>query len=298
MRTHRRTLRRHSDGEEEQSTQIAKLQLEKLRSEFKSDVDEILKLPPLTAIPDPTDFLLTLGEVVYRGKRRRQNKHILAIETALSYANDAVVQIEKIIEGLAQIDIEQWETILFAANHLFPDDCPREMSVLGLFNMLNHSRKLLVMLNAVAPIATGISDSPRGRGQPRSPYIHLAWQLIDLWEATTAQRKSEDSPVWQISRVPTPKRLDTRDDQKDLLTKQHSTRFIRIALRMISPNITNAQVFTAIKEALATRDQFYQVVASGATRSFPELLEAFDVRLKERREREKQRHTRVRKKNP
>jgi len=106
-------------------------------------------------------------------------------------------------------------------------------------------------------------------------------QLMEAWEVFTAEQLwGEDSPVWVVKPVPTPKKLDVND--RKVVTKQPSTEFIRIALRMINPAITDAQVFTAIKNARSLRDEAYEFTKTGLPKTFIGRLQAFD-RFKTRR---------------
>jgi hypothetical protein len=62
--------------------------------------------------------------------------------------------------------------------------------------------------------------------------------------------------------VPTPKKLDVerpKGGQPRYETKQPSTEFVRLGLRMIKPAISDSEVFTAIKNALKVRDQLSEL---------------------------------------
>jgi hypothetical protein len=79
--------------------------------------------------------------------------------------------------------------------------------------------------------------------------------LIQLWEHVTAERLQEGPQILRIKQVPTPKKNEGIVDQS-------STEFVRITLQMISPGITDSQVFTAIKHALQTQGEFYELLPS------------------------------------
>ena len=66
------------------------------------------------------------------------------------------------------------------------------------------------------------------------------------------------------------------------MTKQPSTEFIRLALRMINPEIKDSEVFTAIKNALKARDELYEFARRRPPQSFVGLLQAF-ARFQEQR---------------
>jgi hypothetical protein len=113
---------------------------------------------------------------------------------------------------------------------------------------------------------TGLSDERRGTGRPPSPYLQLTILLINAWESLIAEQYSDDTALAPIiTRVPMPKRLDTSDVERKkskIVSKQPSTEFILTALRMINPNIKDAEVFTAIKKVLKQRKSLQTYIAN------------------------------------
>ena len=257
----RRTRKR--DQQLEQTALIKKLQLDQLRADFPQEVEQICNLRPLRSSPHPVDdLLLKLCEIVHFGRRRLGKQHVDLVVQTIRSSNDAAANIAQVIDGLAELDIEQLQNILFIAREVTPQPFEkRDLS--AFFRLLNDYRALMLTLYAAIKLGTGISDVPKGKGRPSSPYVQPALELIEAWEAITATRYCEDSPLEVIKRVPTPKRLEASGpkgkDQK-YLTKQPSTEFISIALHMINPNIRDAEVFTAIKNALRERDGLYDFV--------------------------------------
>src|SRR6185503_16435053 len=150
-------------------------------------------------------------------------------------------------------------------------------NVSSFLRMLNDFKALMLTLHAAIILGTGISGVSKGKGRPPSPYVEPALELIQVWESLTATRYAEDSPLWLMKRVPTPKKLEISEpkgkDQK-YLTKQPSTEFILIALRMIDPKIKDAEVFTAIKKALAERDELYDLIRRNPPKTFIGLVKA------------------------
>jgi hypothetical protein len=243
---------RKHDQQLEQTALIKKLQLDQLRADFSQEVEQICNLRHLQSNPYLVDdLLLELGKIVFFGRRRLDKQHVDRVLQSIRSSNDAAANIEQIMDGLAKMDIEQLQTVLFIARRVFPR--PFEKRDLGgVFRLLDELQALMLTLHAAIKLGTGISDIPKGKGRPSSPYVRPALELIEAWESITT-----------IKRVPTPKKLDvsgpkSKDDE--IPTKQPSTEFILIALRMINPKIKDAEVFTAIKKALALRDEWNDFV--------------------------------------
>lgn len=175
---------------------------------------------------------------------------------------------------LGKMDGVHLETVLSIASEVFPRPFFENQDLTGFFRLLQDLRMLLLTLHAAIQFGTGIVDKPTHRGRPSSPHVQQALELINAWENVTAERFAEDSPLWLIKRVPTPKREKT--DDEEIVIKQPSTEFIQIALRMINPTIKDAQVFTAIKKALAWRDEFCEFARTTPPKSFIAKLEAFE----------------------
>ena len=260
-RVTRRTRKR--DQLREQIALVEKIQLDQLRYDFPREVERICNLEPLRSSPHLVDdLLLTLGKIVVFARRRLDEQHIARVEQAIRSSNDVAANIAQVMNGLAKLDIEQLRMVLVIAREMVPQRFgKRDMS--AVFRLLNDCQALMLVLPAAIKLGTGISGLPKGKGRQSSRYVQPALELIDVWEFLTATRYREDSPLEVIKRVPTPKRLEASGpkgkDQK-YLTKQPSTEFISIALHMINPNIRDAEVFTAIKNALRERDGLYDFV--------------------------------------
>jgi hypothetical protein len=84
-----------------------------------------------------------------------------------------------------------------------------------------------------------------------------AIELIQLREHVTVGKSPEDSQSRRIRSVPAPKK-----DQG--IIGQPSTEFVRLALQMISPGITDSKVITAIKHGLQTQKEFYDLIPGNA----------------------------------
>jgi len=279
-RVTRRTRKR--DQQLEQTALIEKIQLDQLRADFPREVEQIRNLEPLRSSPHLVDgLLLKLDEIVLFARRRLDKRHVARVEQAIRSSNDAAANIAQVMDGLAKMDIEQLQGVLVIAREIFPQPLEKR-DVSAFLRLLHDFQALMLTLHAAIKLGTGISGLPKGKGRPSSPYVQPALALIEVWETLTATPYWEDSPVAFIKRVPTPKKLELSGpkgkDQK-YLTKQPSTEFILIALRMINPKIKDAEVFTAIKNALAERDEVYDFVRRNLRRKPPRSLLGLIKRL-------------------
>jgi hypothetical protein len=247
-----------------------------LRAEFPQEIEQICNLPPLRSKQRLIDdFLLKVGDIIYQSQRRLDSEHINRVLQSIRSSNAAAADIQKVMEGLAKLDIEQLETVLLIAGEVLPKPFFEKQDLEGFFRLLDDFGALMLTLYAAIRLGTGISDEPRGRGRPSSRYVLPALELIDAWESVTSERLTDDSPVWFLKRVPTPKRLETDVKDRKFDTKQPSTKFVWIALRMIDPKIKDAEVFTAVKRALALRDKWYDFVRRKPPKQFLSQIEAF-----------------------
>jgi hypothetical protein len=254
---------------------VDKLRFADFKAEFPQGVAQMCNLAPLQAKPDLVDdLLLMVEEIVGLGRRRLEADHVERILQSIRSSKDAADKIPAIAEALGKMDAEQLESVLSIATELFPRPFFKNQDPIGLYRLLLDFRTLLVTLHAAIQWGTGIVDQPRRRGRPSSPYVNATFKLIEAWEAVTAEQSWKDSPVLVVKPAPTPKRLEVRD--RKIVTKQPSTEFIRIALRMIDPDITDAQVFTAIKNALALRDEIYGFIRTKPPKTILAKLNALE----------------------
>lgn len=290
MSRQRKTKRTRVERQDD-SEAFERLQIQSLRHDFRREIDEILRLPPLNTISDSHDFLLKLGEITYLARRRRE--HEPSIRLAVKIAKETADTLDELIKHLAKIDIKQIGAILSISNELYPEGFPQEMTQLGLLRALDRVKAFLLALYASTQFATAIPDRPSGRGRPRSPYTACAWNLIDLWELTTAARPSDDSSISWLKRIPAPKKMKVRDGE--YIIKQSATQFVCIALRMVDPTITDAHAITAIKNALISRANLYEALWKGLPQSFVGRVKTFAKLSKARRARASNGNSRVRK---
>jgi hypothetical protein len=269
----RRTRKR--DQQLEQTALIEKFQLDQLRADFPRELEQICNLEPWRSKPHLVDdLLLKLDKIVGLARRRLDKQQEASVVQAIRSSNVAAANIAQMIDGLAKMDIEQLQTVLVIARGISPKPFEKR-DVSASLRLLHDLQTLMLTLHSAIEWGTGIFDLPKGKGRPSSPYVQPALELIEVWESLTATPYWEDSRVALIKRVPTPKRLEVsgpRGKDPRYLTKQPSTEFILIALRMINPNIKNAEVFTAIKKALAERDELLVFVRRKLRRKPPKSL--------------------------
>jgi hypothetical protein len=271
-----RHTRRPRPRQQTEENPVDKLRLAEFKAEFPQEVTQIRNLAPLQARPDLLDdFLLTVENIVGLGRRRLAATHVERIVQSIRSSKDAADKITAIAEALGKMDAGQLGSVLSFATEVFPRPFFKTRDPLGIFRVLRDVRQLLLTLHVAIQIGTGEDDQPRRRGRPSSSYVQQVFELMEAWEVVTAEQLwGEDSPVWVLKRVPTPKKLHVND--KKIVIKQPSTEFIRIALRMINPAITDAQVFTAIKKALSLRDEVHEFIKAGLPKTIAGKLRAFD----------------------
>ena len=257
--TPRRTSRRPRRRQQIEEYLVDKVRLAEFKADFAHEITQICNLAPLKARPDLIDdFLLTLGEIVGLARRRLDVDQKERVIESIRASKDAADKIPAIAAALGKMDAQQLENILSIAIEVCPRPFLKNKGPLQIFYLLRDVTTLLLTLHVAIQLGTGKIDQPTGRGRPSSPYVQPTLELIKAWEVLTAEQSWTDSPLWVVKRVPTPKRLEVKD--KKIVTKQPSTEFIHIALRMIDQNIEDSQVFTAIKNALSLRDEIYEFI--------------------------------------
>jgi hypothetical protein len=254
-----------------------------LWADFPAELKEVCNLSQLRLDPRLIDpFLLQLGTIIYRHRNRYStNDYFDRVEQFIRSTNAAADNIDLVIECFGKMDIAHINSVLSVAIEIFPRPFFEKQDLEGFFRLLGDIRVLMMTLNVAVKIGTGVSGAPRGKGRPPSPYMLPALELIEAWESITAKKLGEDSPVMLIKRIPTPKRLDTsgpKDKERQFETKQPSTEFIRLALRMIKPDIKDSEVLTAIKRALKLRDTMYDFVRSKPPKSLLRQLELLNAK--------------------
>ena len=271
---HRPTKRQQAEHRE----QIERLQLEQLRTTFSDEIDAICALEPIRSMPSLDEFLLELDRITHKSRRRLEKEHRDRMLRSIQATESAATNITGAIDGLAELDIGQLNVLLASLGEIKPYRRMIEKdNEFGLVQLLHEVRGVLMILNAAMKFVTGISDKPRGQGRPASQYAIFAIELIDLWEFFTAVT-DQDVPYHRVKRVPTPKSQNAKGAKGKIqkIIKQPSTEFILHALRMIEPEIKDAEVFTAIKKARKLSDERYEFLAvNGPMRSVLKTIEAF-----------------------
>lgn len=238
---------------------VVKNLLEQLRTDFPREFEQISSLAPLRSSPHLLhDLLVKLDELVRLGRRRLEGEYVDRVVQSMRSSIDAAANIEKVTAGLKTMDSAQRDTALAVANDIFPYPFFAGRDLDGFFRLLADFQTLMLTLHKAIKFATAIPDTRRRKGRPSSPYLQTALVLINVWETVTAELSRGKSPNAIMKRVPMPKRLKVNDQR--FPTKQASTEFIAIALRMINPRIKDAEVFTAIQRALTQRKKFQEFV--------------------------------------
>jgi hypothetical protein len=205
-----------------------------LQREFPEELRAICALAPMQSNPNLDRFLLGLHAIVYTFRARFEGANgAVRVVSALEHA---IANIEKVIQGLGHFNA-------FALAAALPDVSEKcsQLKVVDAGQVFEQLTDTVVFLRALSEAmrsAASISVVPKRRGDKRKydyvPALYLRW----LWEGATG-----------IEEIPHPKKLpkDVVEREKPkFISKQPSTEFIRLALRMINPAITDAQAMTAI----------------------------------------------------
>ena len=232
---------------------------------------------------------LNLGEIIFRHRKRfaEDKDYFVRIEQCIRSAETAEKALQEFVDLFMRMDTAHRDAILYLANEVAPDQFQDQK--LGEFlGQLTAMPTMMKVLAAAVTLATGISAAKRSRGQPQSPYISPAFELMQQWEYLTAEPMTEgealihfrpsddltpaerratlriDTP-WQhgleIHKAPTPRPLGKgkdKDQKRQYL--EHSTAFIGQCLKMVKPDITDSQVITAVKHAVKRRALMVKVL--------------------------------------
>jgi hypothetical protein len=246
---------------EAQSNLIRTLTLDEFRKQFAAEIIEIDKLRPINLMADRDGFLFELANIVRLARKRHDKSYQDRILGSIRAAELAAADIEKTLNGLAELDIDQLEGALIMLREASIYDHLPQPRLIGLFQFLDRARLTLLLLNTLMKCAPGMPDISAKRGRPASLHGPTALALIDLWEAFTAEER-DGTPHRAVTRVPTPKMFKAAGRGRiEAVTKQFSTLFIIQAFRMIDNGIKNSEIVTAIRHGLSlqkTRAQILQ----------------------------------------
>jgi hypothetical protein len=250
---------------------VDRSRLAEFKATFPKETTEICSLRPLQSRKHLLDnFLLTVDEIVGFHRRRLKPGQVERVAQAIRFSKDGADKIQIVSEALAQMDAQQLE-IVFSLARLFIKSFSKNGDSGEVFRLLDETAALLHALHKALQFGTRIEDRPTGRGRPPSAYVWETVHLMQIWENFIPEQFAH-SPHSLIKRVPTPKKYVTEDNE--IVVKQPSTQFIRIALRMIHPTITEPQVFTAIKQALSWANKLSRFARTEPAQSFTGTMRA------------------------
>jgi hypothetical protein len=200
-------------------------------------------------------LLLTLEEMVPLAKARSDKSYRDLIKQLIRSSEEAALNIEGVIIGLKGMDDAQRKSLFALANNKSPHLFSLAKNLQDFVELLNEFRALMLSLHEATTMVTRMSDAPKGRGRPRARHWEAARLLIRGWESAVPKTPF-GKPI-----TPVPKNLGAKPKPPPGLvdTKQPSTEFLVVALRMIYPNIKDSEAFTAVKEALKHRKNVLQV---------------------------------------
>jgi hypothetical protein len=210
----------------------------KLSIEFSSEFNRICKLMQDVT----TDELLTkaevielnLSEIVYRHRNRhsRDRGYFQRIRGGVQSAEIAADHIDKLVGVLMKLDDVHRDTFMFTVNKL---SLGRFGEMVGDFaRPILEAQLMMQLFSKALQLSTLEPFEQQGRGRPRVKYVPAAYDLVDLWERLTGQKA-----VYPKG--------SAKGKGGLYEAVQPSSEFIRLALQMIDPDITNAQAITCLK---------------------------------------------------
>jgi hypothetical protein len=242
---------------------------------FKFDVDfpdEFRKIERLFAqVSVPVEDAVLryeLGRIVYRLQERYRDPqygiNISKLEKQTATAALALREARKSFELLDFVHLKLFESVLSTVPHDSTLNSTEIFSGAKAAAILDEMDKMAMKMEfitvAISFIAIFERKKPLRRSRPRLPYRMPTWHLVNLWKTLTGQQ------------VVTPKGTSPRGENVEAI--QPSTEFVRLALKMIDPNVTTANVFTSIRTVLAAEKKM-SLMRSTRTRNFwRELLDS------------------------
>jgi len=210
----------------------------KLSIEFPSEFNRVCKLMQDVT----TDELLTndeiielnLSEIVYRHRNRhsRDRGYFQRIRDGVESAEIAADHIDKLVGVLMKLDDAQRDTFMFTVNKL---SLGRFGEMLRDFaRPILEAQLMMQLFSKALQLSTLEPFELQGKGRPRVKYVLAAYDLVDLWETLTGRKA-----VYPKGSA------EGEGGQNEAV--QPSSEFIRLALEMIDPDITNAQAATCLK---------------------------------------------------
>ncbi len=232
-----------------------RLQLDWLLREFPKEISTLCDLAHVPPGYNLIPFLMQLTAIISLYRARYEN--VQGAEQAVRDLEKGIAYIRRAMQGFPHINYFLLEATLLEVR----EQCPsfRELNVRRALEVLDEFCVLARALSGAMRSAANAYTLPRRRGDKSDYYFLPTIPLIELWESI-ASIQQEGGARRSRKDVPTPKRVPGVDDagkKLPFISKQPSTEFLKITLRMIYPTITDAQVFTAIKKARKTRRSLY-----------------------------------------
>ncbi|WP_338692482.1 hypothetical protein V5279_41075 [Bradyrhizobium sp. 26S5] len=163
----------------------------------------------------------------------------------------ATTSLQTAAERLRFVDITHMEQILTAARSI-PNN---PISMDNPWGQLSQTIYYLATMVLALQWGTGVIAGPRKRGRPAAGYVWPALELAELWaEFSGTPIKTPRQPVLGKS------------GHKEF--SEYSTKFVHLGLKMIDPEILEAEVVTAITNARALQKQIDSISIEDAISKF------------------------------
>jgi hypothetical protein len=249
-----------------------RMRLDWLITDFPKELHAICCLVPLRSSANLIPFLTQLTAIIYLFRAKYES--VPVAKKVGRELEKGAGNLERAIQDFRRMNY----FVLGAALPEVSEKSPRlkGLDATQVLELLDEYQVFLNALNDAVRTTADVALVPRKRGDKTAYHFVPTLPLMELWESILATQ--QDRAARRQGRgVPTPKRVTEVAQSKNKLTfisKQPSTEFIRIALRMIDPTITDAQVFTAIKVARSKRNSLYAMAGVRNFFGFDEALGA------------------------
>jgi hypothetical protein len=234
----------------------------KFDDDFPDEFRKIKRLLAKVSVPVEDAVLrYELGRIVYRLQKRYRDPqygiNISKLEKQTATAALALGEARKSFELLDLVHLKLFESVLSTVPHgIFS----RAKAVAILDDIDRMAMKMEFITVAISFIAT-FEKKPDRRSRPTLPYRMTTWHVVNLWETLTGQP------------VVTPRGI-SKGHGENAEAIQPSTEFVRLALKMIDPNVTTANVITSIRNILAAKKKMNLMRSTGTQNFWLELLDS------------------------
>ena len=206
------------------------------------------------------EILEQVGELVLKWRIRHMDdkEYFSRTGDGIDAAKAVAERIMILSKSLLQLDHEHLEIFLYLMKRLSDDRFNFDNSIWTLLPIYNEVERIMTFVSLCATalmLSTAKLKKTSKRGRPSIPYVPVVGELMSVWEGLT------------FTNTVYPKGTAAGKHGRKEPT-QSSTRFIRLALRMIDTQIKTSEVITLTKRAFSNKKSFWNLSAVQRGRTF------------------------------